>query len=197
MDEPTVLEARADDGRLVSTTTLGPDGRPDGEFVAYAPDGTVAMRMLYRAGVPDGPATVFRNGVPQTEMTYAAGLLDGAMRGYDPAGRLLSVVRYAAGKRHGRMECFTAEGKPLMSAEYKDDRLDGDLVEYRPDGSVRRRVPHKDDLPDGEALEFHPGGAPAERTLYRAGAVVEGPERLDDPDAPASRKGLVARLRGK
>lgn len=195
-EDHTIVESRAGDGRLLSTATLGPDGAPDGEFVAYAADGTVQMRMLYRAGVPDGPAAIYRGGKPQTEMSYAAGALDGEMRGYDLAGRLLSIVRYAAGKRHGLMECFTTEGTPLLTAEYKDDRLDGVSTEFRPDGTVRRRALYKADLLDGETVEFHPGGQPAERTVFQAGVPVEGPERFDDPDTPG-KKGLLARLTGK
>ncbi|WP_431854407.1 toxin-antitoxin system YwqK family antitoxin [Azospirillum sp.] len=192
----TIVEARDGDGRLLSAATVGPDGVPDGEFVAYAPDGSVQMRLVYRAGVPDGPSTIFRDGRPQTEMSYANGALDGAMRSYDPAGRLLTVVRWSAGKRNGLMECFTVDGTPLMTAEYKDGRLDGLVMEYRADGSLRRRASYKADLLDGEAVEFHPGGQPAERTVYQAGVAVEGPERFDDPDAPG-KKGLVARLMGK
>lgn len=192
----SVVEARDDGGRLQSATTVGPDGVPDGAFTAYAPDGSVLMRLVYKAGVPDGPSTIYRHGRPETEMSYAAGVLDGEMRGYDPAGRLLTVVRWAGGRRNGLMECFSPTGVPVMTAEYKDDRLDGLVVEYRADGSVRRRASHKDDLPDGETVEFHPGGRPAERTVYRAGVVVEGPERFDDPDGPG-KKGLLARLMGK
>ena len=191
-----VVEARDGDGRLLSSTTLGPDGVPDGAFVAYAPDGSVQMRLTYRGGVPDGPSTIYRGGRPQTEMSYANGALDGAMRGYDPAGRLLSVVRWAAGRRNGLMECFAADGTPLMTAEYRDDRLDGVVTEYRADGTLRRRASYRADLLDGEVVEFHPGGRPAERTVYQAGVAVEGPERFDDPDGPG-RKGLLARLMGK
>lgn len=191
----TVVETR-DGGRLVSTATVGPDGVPDGDFTAYAPDGSVLMRLVYKAGVPHGPSTIYRNGRPQTEMGYADGALDGAMRSYDPAGRLLSVVRWTAGRRNGVMECFTADGTPLMTAEYTDDRLDGVVMEYRADGTLRRRATYKADLLDGEAVEFHPGGQPAERTVYQGGVIVEGPQRFDDPDAPG-KKGLLARLRGK
>ncbi|WP_146208738.1 toxin-antitoxin system YwqK family antitoxin [Azospirillum sp. TSO22-1] len=192
----TVVEARDGDGRLLSCATIGPDGVPDGAFVAYAPDGAVLMRLVYKAGVPDGPSTIYRDGRPQTEMSYANGALDGAMRGYDPAGRLLTVVRWAAGRRNGLMECFTVDGTPLMTAEYKNDRLDGLVMEYRADGTLRRQASYKADLLDGETVEFHPGGQPAERTVYQSGVAVEGPERFDDPDAPG-KKGLLARLMGK
>ncbi|MBP2233045.1 antitoxin component YwqK of YwqJK toxin-antitoxin module [Azospirillum agricola] len=194
--EPTRIETRDAEGQLLSLVTLGAGGQPDGEFVAYAPDGSVQMRMTYRDGQPDGPATIYRDGRVQTEMGYAAGRLDGEMRGYDPAGRLLSVVRYAAGRKNGRMECFTVDGALLMTAEYRDDRLDGPMLEYRPDGTLRRRALYADDRLDGEVVEFHPGGSPAERSLFRAGTVVEGPERFADPDAPG-RTSLLARLIGK
>ena len=195
-DGHTVVETCADDGRLLSTATLGPDGALDGPFTAYGPDGAVQMRMTYRAGVAEGSATVFLNGKPQTEMTYAGGLLEGEMRSFDAGGRLVSVVRYAGGRRHGLMECFGPDGKPLMTAAYKDDRLDGPMVEYRADGTVRRSASYRNDLLDGEVVEFHPGGSPSERTVFAAGVPVEGPQRFDDPDAPG-KKGLLARLRGK
>lgn len=194
--EAARAEARGPDGRLLSAVPLGPGGQPEGEFVAYAPDGAVLMRMTYRGGRPDGPAAVYRDGRLLTEMGYAAGLLDGEMRSYDPAGRLLSVVRYAAGRKNGTMECFTVDGVLLMTAEYRDDRLNGPLVEFRPDGTVRRRALYADDVLDGETVEFHPGGSPAERTLFQAGAAVEGPERFADPDAPG-RTSLLARLMGR
>ncbi len=192
----TRVEARADDGRLLSVAHFGPDGALDGEFVAYAADGAPQIRMLYRAGLPDGPAVILRDGRPQTEMAYVAGKLDGPMRGYDPAGRLLSVVRYQAGRKHGLTECFAAGGALLLSAEYRDDRRNGMTVEYRPDGTVRRRAAYVNDLPDGETIEFHPGGRPAERTLFKAGIAVEGPQSFADPEAPG-RTSLLARLRGK
>jgi len=195
-DGRTRVETRDGDGRLLSVATLGPDGLPDGVFTAFDPGGAVLMTMMYRAGQPDGPMTVYRDGVLQTEMTYAAGLLDGEMRGYDPAGRRLSVVRYAAGRKNGLMECFTVEGAPLMSAEYRDDRLNGVTTEYRPDGTVRRRALYVDDLLDGESVEYHPGGAVAERTLYRVGVAVDGPRRFADTGVPA-KASLLARLIGK
>lgn len=192
----TRVETRAESGALLSVAWLGPDGTPDGEFTTYAPDGTLQMRMLYRAGLPDGPAVILRNGTRQTEMTYADGLLDGEMRGYDLAGRLLSVVRYAAGRRSGTMECFTPDGKPLLASEYRDDRLNGATVEFYEDGTVRRRTVYKDDLPEGEAMEFHPSGNPRERTLYKAGILVEGPQRFEDPQGPG-KSSLLTRLLGK
>lgn len=192
----TRVESRADDGRLLSVAHFGPDGALDGEFVAYAADGAPQIRMLYRAGLPDGPAVILRDGRPLTEMAYAAGKLDGPMRGYDPAGRLTSVVRYEAGRKHGLTECFSVEGALLLTAEYHDDRRHGVTLEYRPGGNVRRRAAYVNDLLDGETIDFHPSGRPAERTLFKAGIAVEGPQSFADPDGPG-RTSLLARLRGK
>jgi antitoxin component YwqK of YwqJK toxin-antitoxin module len=179
-----IIEARADDGRLLSTATVGPDGVLNGEFVAYDIDGAPQMRMIYRAGLPHGPATAFQGGRVQSEMTYVAGVLDGEMRNFDPAGRLVSVVRHANGRRHGTMECFSITGTTLLTAGYKDGRLDGLLNEFRPDGTLRHRASYKADLLHGDSVEFHPGGQPAMRVVYQAGVPVQGPERFPDPDAP-------------
>lgn len=190
------VETRAEDGRLLSVAHLNADGAMHGPFIAFAPDGRVQMRMGYRDGQPDGPAVIYRDGRLQTELCYAAGELEGELRGYDLAGRLASIVRYAQGRKHGLTECFSPDGRPLVSMAYDRDRQHGPTTEHHPDGSVRRRTPYVDGLPDGESLEFHPGGAPAARTLYRAGVVVDGPTRFDDPAGPG-KTSLLGRLFGK
>lgn len=191
----TKVERRGEDGRLLETVTLDANGALDGPFVAYDDDGQPRMRMNCRGGRPDGPATVYRNGRPEVQMTFVQGRLANEMRRFDGAGRLVSIVRYAAGRRHGLMECRSPEGGPLLSAEYRDDHLNGVWTEFRPDGSIRRRALYRDDLLDGETVEFDPDGRAVQRVVYAAGTVVATPQPPPDP-APPKPKPLWRRLFG-
>jgi antitoxin component YwqK of YwqJK toxin-antitoxin module len=187
---PAVVERRGEDGHLLETVSLDPAGGLEGPFVAYDGNGRPQMRLSCRAGQPDGPATVYRDGQPEVQLAFAAGHLDGTMRIFDAAGRVAFIVCYVAGQRHGLMECRSPEsGQPLLTAEYRNDRLNGAWTEFHPDGSVRRRAQYRNDLLDGETLVFHPDGQPAERTVYAAGQVVAGPQKIVAPAPPKAKAG--------
>ena len=184
---PTIIERRAEDGRLLATVGLNPANELEGPFVAYDEAGRPHMRMACRAGQPHGPATLYRDGQPEVQLGFVAGRLNGEMRTFDAAGQATSIVRYVAGRRHGLMECLSPEGRRVLTAEDRNDRLNGAWTEFRPDGSISRRMQYKADLLDGETLTFDAAGQPAERTLYAAGRVVEGPQKVTAPAAPVAK----------
>ena len=49
---PTIIERRAEDGRLLATVGLNPANELEGPFVAYDEAGRPHMRMACRAGQP-------------------------------------------------------------------------------------------------------------------------------------------------
>ena len=100
----SVVERRDDNGQLQAIVGLNSAGTLEGPFVAYDETGRAAMRLMCCDGRPDGPATVYRNGRAEVEMTFVAGQLGKEMRRFDAAGRVVSIVRFAAGRRHGLME---------------------------------------------------------------------------------------------
>jgi hypothetical protein len=194
MTSPTIVERRADDGRLLATVSLDQNNGLEGPFVAYDDNGQRQLHMICHAGQPDGPATFYRNGRPEAQLGFAAGRLNGEMRSFDAAGRVVAIVRYVAGRRHGLMECRSPDGSVVLTADYRNDCLNGAWTEFRPDGSIRRRALYKGDLLDGETIEYDADSQPTERTVYTAGRIIEGPQKVMAPVAPKAKPSWQQRL---
>lgn len=180
-EEAAAVEIRDEAGRLLRRVPMR-DGKPHGELVEFDAAGRVSTRMTFKDGIPHGPAALLRDGVPQTEMSYAEGLLDGELRSFGPAGRLIAVVRYAAGRREGPSELFDAEGRPMRLEPYRDDRLDGEVVEYWDDGAVRQRSSYREGLRDGETVTCGRDGKPSERQVFEKGKALGPAEPVRDKE---------------
>jgi antitoxin component YwqK of YwqJK toxin-antitoxin module len=103
-------------------------------------------------------------------MTYRAGVLDGPASLYN-AGRLLTELAYVAGLPEGPMRSFAASGVVATTGMLRQGRLHGEFVVYRPDGTVLQRVHYADGLLNGEALDLDVAGTVRRRSVYRAGRL--------------------------
>ncbi len=74
------------------------DGRRDGTWTKYFPNGALLQKQTYKDGFLDGPwLTFYVTGQLRSEKTYKGGKLEGPWLNYSVKGELVSVINYKDG----------------------------------------------------------------------------------------------------
>lgn len=95
-------------------TSLGPDGKREGECRFYRRDGSLYLCSTFRAGVQDGPFTMFHpNGQLAREGIYAQGELDGACVAYASDAATTLPLR----------ACCVPDNATTLRAEYRHGQI--------------------------------------------------------------------------
>lgn len=183
----------ATEGWLLRTAAFKA-GRLDGETIEYDSAGNPLARFTFAEGRLDGPATLYANGRPSQQMTYADGVLCGEMRSFDASGCLIAVAHYAQGRLNGEAKQLRPDGSPIRAAQYRDGMLDGEVVDYRDDGSVRQRALYKDNLPDGPTTTYSATGQLEQQTIFAKGIAGETRPATPESDAKPRSASWIDRL---
>jgi len=95
------------------------DGRPDGEFRVYWPDGSLRSVMVYREGMPMDLRKWHANGKVSSEGRFAGGQRAGAWKDYWDNGKPREEARYEGGLLHGERLFYDAKGGLLRTQRYE------------------------------------------------------------------------------
>ncbi len=140
----------AEDGTVLLRYEVDEQGRKDGAYARFHPNGRPAVKATYAAGQRHGlertwdasgvlrSAHTFKHGVlhgahktydeqghQQVQQAYAGGHLHGAYKSYHPNRRLKVVTRYRNGKLHGKYHERTPAGATRLLTTYHEGRLHG------------------------------------------------------------------------
>ena len=215
-----LVEERDAEGRLLGRCWLR-DGILHGLMARFWPDGKPQLRANYDAGKMDGMLYVFNeDGSPAQLAAYVQGQQHGLTRVYSK-GHCISEQAFVNGLAHGpstaRNEAgqpsvkmqfrkgqiegpatFFHEGKVVRESHYLGGLLEGEVSDYDRDGGLVQVASYKANVLNGPLRRYWPGGALMEEVIYREGAPVAPPVRLDvkgrqlaNDDA---KPGLLARL---
>ncbi|MDC8760665.1 toxin-antitoxin system YwqK family antitoxin [Janthinobacterium sp. hw3] len=178
-----------DDGQLAVQIALDGNGVRDGESLHYHPNGQLAERETFRAGVAEGAYTTFHeNGQLLSVREFRAGkLADGEYLSYHANGKINSRSRFRGGQLHGVYEVFYGDGQLYQSGPFADGARHGPLVSYWPDGRLQSSQAYVRNRLDGWSLRYHQDGKLARKTLYRADIMLS--EEVWGEDGKPLRRG--------
>ena len=97
------------------------DGKEEGEWVAYFPNGQLFRKWNYQDGKPEGEW--FR---------------------YHPNGQICFKSNYKDGKREGAQYFYSDDGQLVWRTNYKDGKEEGEQLHYYDNGQLMRKSIYKD-----------------------------------------------------
>ncbi len=153
-------------------------GMPIGVHVTYyppvegLPKHQLAKRVVYNhLGQLEGEQrSYYPDGLQQSQLTYAQGILHGPKKIWDAKGALIGEANYIHGRLEGRYLEITPEGKKILS-NYKDNVMDGIHQVFHPPseffGEVKAlEATYASGKLEGELAEFNEAGTKIASTPY-------------------------------
>lgn len=145
----------------------------------------------YRDGKPNGPFSFFYpNGALEARAMFRDGVLDGTFVAYHPNGRMKFQTAVKQGLFEGPLVVWREDGSIAKIATHKHDRLDGPYEERRPDGSVTMQGQFENGVQHGKWTYLPREGKKPIIVDYEHGRVVipllELRRLPDDADAGAA-----------
>lgn len=127
------------------------DGKRDGDYFQFYPDGHLENTILYHNGLENGLA-----------------------KWYAPDGHLKHEVPYHNGFRNGLEKYYHTDGKTLSKTwEMEDGKLNGLSTHYRRDGSKLSEMKFKDGKPVGLKRIFEKDGKTVAKEVPYTGTIKE------------------------
>jgi antitoxin component YwqK of YwqJK toxin-antitoxin module len=192
-----------DNGLKISEGIVDENGRSNGRWKDFYPDGTIQAEGQYtenrRTGVwkfynssgkleqtgsfnngrPDGLwKWYYDNGALLREEEYFQGLRDGIFTEYSPDGEIIAQGQFTDGEKNGDWKYMagdnTEEGKYIIGLR------DGQWKSYYPDGKIRFRGNYIQGNPDGQLTYYYENGRPKEEQYYRMGIRQKTWKKYDE-----------------
>jgi antitoxin component YwqK of YwqJK toxin-antitoxin module len=188
----------ADDGSHTKEEGNYKEGRKDGLWKAYYPDGKLKHEITYTEGIAKGPARFYyKDGSLWEEGNWQEHCWVGDYRLYHPTGNAAYQFHYNShGKRVGEQRYFYPDGTLKYKGVWDNGAITGQLEVYDDkgqlaqvrnykDGSFEKTLSPKDLMPENQTLDsdlntlpFHGTGHYSQYkkdgVLYRKGYFREG-----------------------
>jgi len=148
------LASKKDAAGLIVEKGIIRDGKKDGIFMTYHPNGRiktigsyvndqlngvylelsdreqVESKSNYLNGALHGPYATYKFGRPTLEINYENGVQEGPFNEYSDRGKLSKTGTFKNGKIHGTMKFFDDEENLTMEFEYENgEKVSGGIVE--------------------------------------------------------------------
>jgi hypothetical protein len=113
------------------------DGRPDGTWTRWHPDGRLVWKAAYRRGVLHGESSRYHGaGALAERMVYDAGRAEGSSTAWHENGRVRELGSWSAGQRHGTWQWFDEEGRLVRVEQWQSGARSGPIVLFDPAGGA-------------------------------------------------------------
>jgi antitoxin component YwqK of YwqJK toxin-antitoxin module len=100
------------------------DGKRDGAWTHWQPDGQLAAKMHFRNGTPVGTWTSwFSDDAKWQQQTYVDGRREGMWIEWWPSGERKEQRMYRRGVAHGRSSWWSRRGKLVRTEDYRSGTL--------------------------------------------------------------------------
>jgi len=140
-----VFRLDADDSTRVVFRAVLRNGKPDGSFTDYEPEGAEASLGLYqegeyRDGLKEGPFTNFYpSGIIRGEGSYRSGRMDGPYTSWHENGQLRQNANYSNGDLDGPYESYFENGQLNKKGYVSNGEWDGPFESYEENGQLRAK----------------------------------------------------------
>ena len=143
-------------------------GKPVGEVVQYAPNGTKIFEVAYQNGEKQGiEKKYYPSGAIKFETEFANGKFHGIFRGYHKNGVLIEEGTGVDNQNSGVWKEYYPDGKRKNEYTYKNGKTDGAYFEYAPDGKLHYEYTYK----KGELIAY--------KFFARDGSILKESQKKD------------------
>lgn len=108
---------------LVKSITSYVDGKKEGIYTELNNNGQLIKRMYYHNDMKHGEYKEFNYSTIKEERTYQFDKLEGAVKIFYDNGKIMEEGNYKNGTRDGISNWYDKEGKPTITYEYKNGEL--------------------------------------------------------------------------
>lgn len=117
------------------------NGRREGEWVEYFPDGQVMSRGSFFGDLRDGPwVEYYPSGRPKSEGAYRAGLREGSWKSWHESGSPMAEGVYREARRVESWTLYYTDGSVMETGRYVDGRREGFWAFFTPEGTSDDRT---------------------------------------------------------
>lgn len=184
------------------------DGKKNGEWVFYFPNGMIQAKGNYVMDKPEGKWLMAKNSDPdfmqevyykngnevirnEYKAYYSTGELrascpiinakfEGIYKEFYKDGKLGVSVTYKQGKREGETLIYYPNGKLRMKTFYQKDKIIGSYEEYWDNGNLKVKSNYIDLGIDGEQIQYWKSGKKVMITNYKNGKKNGNYTRFQD-----------------
>ncbi|MEL6431330.1 MAG: hypothetical protein AAFR54_19310 [Planctomycetota bacterium] len=189
-DEPIVVETHHDDGSTKERFVVDDNGRKDGAYERFRPDGSLEVRASYRDDAPHGIWQEFDESDLRTvEGNFRHGTRDGFWRTF--VGDVTTLeARYKNGDLHGDWRSSTPDGSHLVRGKYVRGELHGRWLEERPATRWERTAKYVRGELDGKA-RIRVRGKTVSKRRWKKGVLIELDGRVPYPVPESALRGEI------
>ncbi|HEY5826236.1 MAG TPA: toxin-antitoxin system YwqK family antitoxin [Cyclobacteriaceae bacterium] len=108
---------------LVKTITSYVDGKKEGLYAELTNNGQLQKRMYYHNNLRHGEYKEFNYSTVKEERTYQFDKLEGTVKIFYDNGKVMEEGNYKNGTRDGVSKWYDKEGNPTITYEYKNGEL--------------------------------------------------------------------------
>ena len=153
------------------------DGKLQGQYLRYHPNGDLDLSLFYKDNKPDGLYTWY----------------------YDSGNRVRSTQVFTDGERNSPLTVYYRDGMIKHIFGYSHDKMAGDIVSYYPNGQKQEemhlgRPDTQDPALNGLVRFYYENGQISESFSY-VNLKLEGPYRAYFPDGRVRREGQFSQGR--
>lgn len=149
------------------------NGKMDGEYKQFSPEGKLLTWINYKNGIKQGPYEYYYdNGAMQSKGQFVDGELEGEITGFYATGIRKYAVEYKNGIRNGRSRSWFKNGAPEQLAYYVNNVPNGEVFEYYQDSIIWSESEYNMGVRHGRYYQFHKkSGCAAIESYYKNGKL--------------------------
>lgn len=159
------------EGKLSGKGIFDEEGRRQGEWLWYDPNGKISEEENYEKGKLEGAyASYHSNGNHRKKLNYKEGKLHGISKLYNDEGALIEEKNFEKGELQGIYQSFHKIGAPYKDYEltYQKDKVEGSLKRYYASGELFDQAVYKEGKIIGEENLYYQNKE--KRATYNYGA---------------------------
>ena len=167
-----VVMKRDESGRLLSAY-FEVEGKREGQFHRYHPNGKVAVECFYSFGLLHGPSRFYsETGSFLSETWFYKDRKEGESKKYYSLGQLFSIERFKRGVLHGKQEYYYEDGRVKSTIFYYQGKLDGMVTLYWSNGEKKRQCHFEKGVREGYDRMWNDVGRVLDEGEYKGGNPV-------------------------
>lgn len=151
-----------------------PQGRKQGQWIKYYPNGNVFYEGFFKDDHPVGEfKRYYKNKVLKSNLTFSPNGKEAFASIYHPIGYISSKGKYVNQLKEGKWQFFSIsiDGYKILEEYYTKNLKNGLSVKFFPDSTVAERITYINDVKNGEWIRSFPNGSVCLKSSYLNGKI--------------------------
>lgn len=167
------MVVKEDDNGTVLRAYFEVNGKLEGQYLIYYPDGSIETECYYSERILHGPSRFYsEDHILLSETWYYKGKKEGKTTRRYLSGALSVVERHKEGKLHGKQEYYYEDGTLKTVMHYFHGKLNGEVTLFWPSGLKKREVSFQRGFRQGIDRMWSSGGVLIDEGEYEEGNPI-------------------------